>query len=262
MVATIINGRSLADAVLANIGEQVRALGQPLHLAAVCVGDDPALKAFVKLKQKAAQSVGVTFSSYLFDGSHTDEVIDTLQYLAADNSVQGMFVELPLPENWNADEVIRFIPADKDVDALREDALVPAPAVLALRYVLHEQGIVPRGLAAAVIGQGRLVGMPIARWLSKEGAQVSVVDVDTPHPAEVSARADVVVTGVGKPGLVTGEWIKEGATVIDFGYAQGTGDVDRDSVKQKAGFLTPVPGGVGPLVIAAVLENLVTLAVK
>ena len=138
------------------------------------------------------------------------------------------------------------------------------PAVRALGYVLDEYSIGLSGTTVAVVGQGRLVGGPIARWLRDQGAQVSVIDITTPEPASVAARCDLVVTGVGRPGLITGEWIKDGATVVDFGYGKKgdafAGDVDFESVAKKAGLITPVPGGMGPLVIAAVLENVVELA--
>lgn len=260
MTATIIDGKGIAQAVLTNLRTQIEALGQPLHLAAVFVGDDPGLKSFVKLKQKAAQSVGITFSSYLFDGKSKDEVVQTLRYLASDESVDGVFIELPLPAGWDADELAALVPAEKDVDALRPDAVVPAPSVLALQYVLHECVVSTGGLSAAIVGQGRLIGRPITAWLKNQGAQVHSIDIATEDPASIASQADLVVTGVGRPGLVKGDWIKEGALVVDFGYAEGKGDVEDESVKQKAGLLTPVPGGMGPLVIAAVLENLLALA--
>ena len=260
MVATIVDGKGLAGAILVNIKTQADALTEPLHLAAVCVGEDPGLRAFVKLKQKAAQSAGITFSSYLFDGKDTQEVLDTLKYLAVDDTVQGIFIELPLPAGWDADELIARIPPSKDVDALTRMPTVPEPAVRALQYVLAEYDITPHGMAVAVVGHGRLVGRPIARWLGGQGADVRIIDIDTPGPAAVARQCGMLITGVGTAGLVTGEWVKDGAVVIDFGYADGKGDVDAEPVKRKAGLLTPVPGGMGPLVIAAVLENLLTLA--
>jgi methylenetetrahydrofolate dehydrogenase (NADP+)/methenyltetrahydrofolate cyclohydrolase len=125
---------------------------------------------------------------------------------------------------------------------------------------LQAHGVRVPGTRTTVVGNGRLVGQPIAEWFREQGAEVFVVDIDTPKPELITALADIVVAGVGKAGLIRGDWIKEGATVIDFGYEKGKGDVDIDSVQKKAGLLTPVPGGMGPLVIAAVLENLLTLS--
>lgn len=265
----LVNGKELAEAWLNDIAVQVAALGVPLHLAAVCacptngrVGDDAGLRKFVALKQKAAQSVGVQFSSYFFDVTDETGARQTLQYLAVDETVQGIFIELPLPKTWNTNELLALIPAEKDVDALTERSNVPEPAVRALEQVLEEYGITTSGLSATVVGNGRLVGKPIATWLRSRGANVSFVDIDTPHPEAIASKTGLVATGVGKPGLVIEEWIQAGATVIDFGYAQGKGDVDIESVQKKAGLLTPVPGGMGPLVIAAVLENLVDLATR
>lgn len=266
MPATLVDGKGLAVAILDNLKVQCDALPEPLHLAAVCVGDDPGLKAFVKIKQKAAQSIGATFSSYMFDANDMQGASDTLDFLAADESVHGIFIELPLPSGWDTTALVSRIPPTKDVDALTGKAEIPEPAVRALQYVLSEYDIVPADLRAAVIGQGSLVGAPITRWLTGSGAKVSAIDINTPDPQSVSTQADLVVAGAGVPELITGEWIKDGACVIDFGYAKrgGTyiGDVEQKSVSKKAKIMTPVPGGMGPLVVAAVLENLVALATR
>lgn len=265
MSAIIVDGKSIADTVMAGLRVQTEALGEPLHLAAVCAGDDAGLQAFVKLKQKAAQKAGMTFSSYLFGADQEQDALTALRYLAADESVHGIFIELPLPQGWDLEKMLSYIPPEKDVDALVPGTFVSAPAVVALQYVLRAHAVDVRGMTAAVIGHGRLVGRPIAEWLSEQGTQVRVIEVDTPNPTDISATADLVIAGTGRTGLVTAEWIKEGAVVVDFGYGKNkngapAGDVDMDSVIGKAGLLTPVPGGMGPLVIAAVLENLLTLA--
>lgn len=266
MTAVIVDGRGIADAILINLKAQLDALSEPLHAAAICIGDDAGIRGFVKVKQKAAQSVGVMFSTYFFDDPNKEEVADTMRYLAADDSVHGVFVELPLPQDWNRDEVLAQIPPEKDIDALTSKAVVPAPAVRALQYLCTEHAIEVRGMRVAVVGHGFLVGAPITRWLREQGARVDVIDINTPEPERIAREGDLVITGVGKPGLVTADWIKEGAIVVDFGYAkQGdnfVGDIDFESVKKKASLLTPVPGGMGPLVVAAVLENLLTLATR
>jgi methylenetetrahydrofolate dehydrogenase (NADP+) / methenyltetrahydrofolate cyclohydrolase len=260
MTATIIDGRALADAWLADISVQVKALGVPLHLAALCVGEDHGLRRFVKLKQKAAQSAGIELSSYFFNADDRAGVEQTIRFLSADESVQGIFAELPLPRGWDTDALVALIPPEKDVDALTGKSSVLEPSVLALRRMLDACGIAVADRRVAVVGQGRLIGGPITLLLREQGATVDTIDIGTTEPASISSQADIVVSGVGKPGLVTADWIKEGALVVDFGFKDGKGDVDLESVKQKAGLLTPVPGGMGPLVIAAVLENLVTLA--
>ncbi|HUO75516.1 MAG TPA: bifunctional 5,10-methylenetetrahydrofolate dehydrogenase/5,10-methenyltetrahydrofolate cyclohydrolase [Candidatus Paceibacterota bacterium] len=260
--ARLIDGRAVAEAWREDIREQMIALGVPLGLAAVCVEGNAGLKSFVRLKEKAARDVGIQFSSYFIDPCDEAGARQTVQFLVGDESTDGIFIELPLPGDWNADGICSLIPPEKDVDALTKHPMVAAPAVLALQRALSSYEVDVRGIRAAVVGHGRLVGGPVASWLRASGADVELIDIDTPEPATIAQRADLIVTGAGKPGLVTGDWVKDGAIVIDFGYADGAGDVDVDSVKQKAGVLSPVPGGMGPLVITAVLENLLTLAMR
>lgn len=275
MLTKLINGREIADAVLLGLSAQVSALGVPVHLAAVCATQDKGLGAFVRIKQRAAQSIGIEFSSYFFAADDERGARQTMEFLAADDSVHGIFVELPLPSSWNSQELLALIPHSKDVDVLTSEAqreftadraMVLPPSVRALEYVLEEYAIPTKNLHAAVIGAGGLVGRPVAHWLKRQGARVDIIDIDTEHPEKISQTADLIIAATGSPGLVTADWIHDGATVIDYGYGKRgyeyVGDVDAESVQKKAGLLTPVPGGMGPLVVAAVLENLLTLATR
>lgn len=272
--ATIIDGAALAELWLGDIAAQAKVMGAPLHLAAVCAdppgGAAAGLKAFVNIKRKAAEKIRVSFSSYLPESEL--EARQTLNFLAKDESVHGVFVELPLPAGWNRAELLELIPLAKDVDLISptgthafHDGTAPVlpPAVSALSRVLDFLNVETDGLSAAIVGQGDLVGKPVIHWLRRQGSNVSVIDIDTDNPEEIASGSDLVVCGAGVPGLVTASWVKDGATVIDFGYAKKgnsyVGDV-ADSVKEKAGALTPVPGGMGPLVVAATLENLLLLA--
>lgn len=289
----IVDGQKMADQWLRDIAVQVRAMGEPLHLSAVLVGDDEGLKKFVELKRKAAAKCGIDFSAYYPDS--LKEATETLAWLAGDESIHGIFVELPLPSEFDGAELLSLIPREKDVDLITPageksfydgSGAIKPPAVSALERVLRELNVEPSELTSAVIGQGKLVGEPVAHWLAERGSLVSVIDIDTESPDRISAQADLVVAGTGVPGLVTGDWVKEDAIVVDYGFGLVkssddnhevggggrrrsrvaarkqlyAGDVDADSVKKKAGVLTPVPGGMGPLVIAATLENLITLA--
>lgn len=268
----LIDGKALADQWLAEIAVQVKAIGEPLHLAAVCPSDDAGLKAFVQLKKKAAEKVGMVFSAYYPESEL--EARQTLLFLAKDETVHGIFVELPLPENWDRAGLLGLIPSDKDIDVISPSAekefhgdasLVFPPAVSALARVLGDQGIDSEGLAVAVVGQGDLVGKPITHWLRHQGSEVSVVDINTKHPEKIAAAADVIVSGVGVPELVGPDWVKEGVLIIDYGYAKKGNDYVGDvaeSAQDKAGAFTPVPGGMGPLVVAATLENLLIKATK
>lgn len=268
MPATIVDGRGMANEILSGIRAQVEALGVPLQLAAVCVDGDVALASFVRLKQKAAQSVGIQFSSYFVQSqAHAEE---TLRFLAADPAVQGILLELPVPQSWDRKALLALIPPDKDVDALspaseaafeRNESTVLPPAVVALQHVFDAYAIPYAGARAAVVGAGQLIGRPVAQWLRRNGATVDVIDIDTPNPERITVQADIVVIGAGVPGLVTDAWIKKGASIFDFGFHEGRGDVDA-SVAANANVLAKVPGGMGPLVVAAVFENLLTLATK
>ncbi|MCC6934570.1 MAG: bifunctional 5,10-methylenetetrahydrofolate dehydrogenase/5,10-methenyltetrahydrofolate cyclohydrolase [Candidatus Yanofskybacteria bacterium] len=275
MSARIIDGKAIADALMRDLRAQVEALEAPLHLAAIVAGDDPGLAAFVRLKQKAAHAAGVEYSVYEFAADDEAGAQQTLAYLAADEQVHGIFIELPLPAKWDQEALCSLIPLEKDVDLLSpagerafaddESPILP-PAVQALRSVLTAIGQEVRGVRVAVVGQGKLVGAPIVRWLEREGARVVGVDVHTSDPAADTRAADIVIAGTGVPGLITDTWIKPGALVIDFGYGKKgdayVGDVDATAVSRVAGAFTPVPGGMGPLVVVAVLENLLALVVR
>jgi methylenetetrahydrofolate dehydrogenase (NADP+)/methenyltetrahydrofolate cyclohydrolase len=269
--ATVLDGRGLAEHWLRDVAVRVRALGAPLHLAAAYVGNDEGLAMFVKLKQRAARRCGVEFSSYAIDDDDRDRAREVLQWLASDAGIHGVFVELPLPREWNEEELLSLVPIQKDVDVITPegerrfsegdtDILPPAVGALDRAMLAYD---VPRSGTAVVVGQGKLVGRPCARWLDRQGFSVRTVDIGDPHPERTARTADVLVCGAGVPGLVTGDWVKEGAAVFDYGYArQGgayVGDVERASVAMRAGLVSPVPGGMGPLVVAATFENLLTL---
>lgn len=270
-----INGITIARTILANVREQVEALHAPLHIAAVCIGSDPSLQSFVRIKQRTAQSAGILFSSYFFDEAQRAEAETTMRFLAQDDTVHGIFVELPLPLTWDREAFLALIPIEKDVDGISpaserlffEDvSSVLPPAVKALSYIVDAHHLDLAHVAAVVVGHGMLVGKPIAHWLRAQHAQVEVVELETPHPAAIASRAQLLIAGTGVPELVTSNWIQDGATVIDFGCTLKdgvyVGDVARTATKDKSGLVTPVPGGTGPLVVAAVLENLVDLATR
>lgn len=267
----VIDGKKIADEVLDRLKPLER--DPRLQLAAILVGGGPELKSFVRLKKKAAESVGIVFTSYEFeDGVPEQEILRTIEYLNTDPDVHGIFVELPLPAGYDREKLLNAIAPEKDVDMLTgpgqvefydgRSRIVP-PAVKALQYVLEKHAIEPKGKQVAVFGHGFLVGKPITYWLVQKGAQVAVVDKHTANPRQLALHADIIISGAGSPGLITGEMVKEGAVVVDFGYAKEegkmVGDVDYESVAPKASLITPVPGGMGPLVVAAVLENLILL---
>lgn len=269
------NGKELSQKIQAELRRKIHDQNRELGLAAVVIGGDPALKKFVAIKKKYAQEIGITFSSYeLEEDVSPQEIEDTMHWLAHDDEIQGMLVELPIPKRFDVQKIIDMIPPGKDIDVLtskREHAfyqndfsLLP-PAVAALQTLLTVEKIDPKGKKIVVFGQGRLVGKPISHWLTEQGATVFPIDKETSDPKQYSLQADIIISGVGKPGLITADMIRDDAVVIDFGYGRKgkelVGDVDFKNVAKKASLITPVPGGMGPLVIAAVIENLLKLAV-
>ena len=190
----------------------------------------------------------------------------------ADRGVSGVFIELPLPKHIDAQNIFDVIPSNKDPDVLSKSLqdkffsgnfFILPPAVESLKIVFEKYGVNPKGKKAAVFGQGFLVGKPISYWLEKNGAKVCRIDIHTKNPGKCSRESDLIISGVGKFGLVTGDIVKDGVIVVDFGYGKKNGkilgDVDFKSVSAKALLITPVPGGMGPILIATVLKNLVKL---
>ncbi len=278
---TVINGKQIAQEVLLDLKRQISENNLSLHIVAVLVGDEPGLKKFVELKDIATKSIGIESKSYFFPDSISEEELkNEVTKISADPDVNGVFVELPLPKHINAQNILNVILVEKDLDALSEKAqkllyeveprineiqpqILP-PVVESTKIVFDKYGIEVKGKKIAVFGQGFLVGKPIAYWLEKNGAEVYRIDINTKNPEQYSSQADIIISGVGKPDLITGDMVKEGVVVIDFGYGQKgghlVGDVNFDSVALKASLITPVPGGMGPILIAAVLKNLVNFA--
>ena len=245
-----------------------------LKLAAILVGDDPEFKKFVDLKGGAAEKIGVTFTIYKFSSDvKEDELRKDIQEILKWSD--GVLVELPLPKHIDQQTILNEIPVGQDVDVLSDEAQklfyenkskINPPAVEALKIVLEKHNISLKGKKIAVFGQGILIGKPISHWLEQQGAEVFRIRSKTENPEKLSIKADIIVAGVGNPGLITDEMVREGAVVIDFGYGKKdgkmVGDVDFDSVSAKTSLITPVPGGMGPILITAVLKNLVKLKMK
>lgn len=260
----IVDGKKIARRVLDELKDRVKEKNLKLRLAAVLVGEDPKLEKFVQLKAKAAEEVGIAFPVYQFPESiQTNELAGRVRQIASFND--GILVELPLPKHIDQQAVLNKIPIEKDVDVLSEKSQekffsgkskILSPAVEAVKQIFEEYKIEPKGKAAAVFGQGLLVGKPVSHWLARQGAKVSVITEDTKGPEKISQKADIIVSGVGQPNLITEEMVKDEAIVIDFGK-----DVDFKNVAKKAGLMTPPVDGVGPIVVAAVLKNLIKLHV-
>ena len=269
MSARIIDGKAHAAALRARVAERVAMLSRPPGLAVVLVGDDPASAVYVRNKGKATEAAGMRGFEHRLPAETTQpELLALVAKLNADPAVDGILVQLPLPPHIDASTIITAIDPDKDVDGFHPVnagrlatglpgfvPCTPLGCLLLLREV-HEH---LAGLEAVVVGRSNIVGKPMAQLLLAESCTVTVTHSRTRDSFAHVRQADIVVAAVGMAGLITGEWIKPGATVIDVGInrtdAGLVGDVDFASVSEVAGAITPVPGGVGPMTIACLIRN-------
>lgn len=245
-----------------------------LRLAVVQVGTHAASSAYIQKKKSAAASAGITLLTYPISAAVSQRhVMSLIARLGKNPAISGIVVQLPLPAKFNTQEILDCIPPAKDPDVLSSLAFgmfvlgqlpIFPPTVAAVQKLFQVYGIRMRGRRIALIGSGRLVGLPLLTWLSRERATVTNINKQTKHPALFTRQADIVISGTGTAKLLKGSMVKKGVVVIDLGTSveQGktAGDVDFKSVAKKARAITPVPGGVGPLTIACLLENLVTLS--
>ncbi|HPH26532.1 MAG TPA: bifunctional methylenetetrahydrofolate dehydrogenase/methenyltetrahydrofolate cyclohydrolase FolD [Pseudomonadota bacterium] len=271
--ARILDGKALAAVVRAEVKEQVSALlasGVTPGLAVVLVGEDPASQIYVRNKTRAGQEVGIAVFDHKLPKDTTEAALITLlQQLSADPKVHGVLVQLPLPAPLSATRILEALDPAKDVDGLLTQNvgllwlgrphLVPCTPLGVMR-LLKEAGTSLAGAKAVVVGRSNLVGRPIAGLLLAADATVTICHSRTRDLPQQVAAADIVIAALGRPESIRGEWIRPGATVIDVGInrlADGkiVGDVEFDVARQRAGAITPVPGGVGPLTIAMLLSN-------
>jgi len=273
MTAVRIDGKALALKIRAEVAEDVRAFGEPVCLATILVGDDPASHVYVGSKHKASHEAGIDSRDHRFPADTPEsDILDLVAELNADDAVDGILVQLPLPGHMDEPAVLRSVDPAKDVDGfhilnagrlyLGEPFLVPATP-LGIMAMLAEYGVELKGKEAVVIGRSEIVGKPMAMLLLAEHATVTICHSRTVDLAAHTRRADILVAAVGRAGLVTPEMVKPGVTVVDVAMnrteAGLVGDVD-PAVFEVAGLMTPVPGGVGPMTIAMLLRNTLTAA--
>ena len=254
----IIDGKKIATELKLELKKNLS--DRKLCLAIILVGIDPVMVKFVAQKQKIASELGVEMKVWEFpiEVLETD-LVKVLDTLSNDNSVQGILIQLPLPTHLNTKALLNLIPAQKDVDALSENASVESPVVLAIWEILNRQRIDLIGKKILVVGQGQLVGRPIAINLAQAGFEVETADVKTTNLIELTRQADVIISGVGKPGLIKPDMVKAGAVLIDCGTSEQAGQLKGDldpACADKASLFTPVPGGIGPIMVLKLFENL------
>lgn len=275
MSAQLIHGKPLADSILDRLRAEIEQEGLRPGLAVVLVGDDPASAVYVRNKKRACERAAIASFSHELPASTTQgELLALIARLNADPAVHGILVQSPLPALIDFEAVIEAIDPRKDVDGFHPYNLGRLAAKLptlractpyGVMRMLEHAGIDPSGRDAVVVGASTIVGRPMALELLLARATVTVCHSRTRDLASKVAGADIVVAAVGKPGFVKGEWIKPGATVIDVGINRGAdgklcGDVEFDVASQRAAWITPVPGGVGPMTIAMLMQNTVQAA--
>jgi len=278
MNAQLLDGTALSRELRQALAVRAAALTarfRPAGLAVILVGEDPASQVYVRNKIKACADVGIRSEHHLFPATISqDELLSRIQQLNTDPAVDGILVQLPLPAQISSERVLESIAPDKDVDGFHVHSMgslmvgrqgfVPCTPAGCLA-LLDRHAVAIEGRDAVVVGRSNIVGKPAALLLLQRNATVTICTSRTRDLASHVRRADILVVAAGKPGLITGAMVKPGAAVVDVGIHRGadgklTGDVDFESARAVAGWITPVPGGVGPMTITMLLANAVTSA--
>ena len=269
----ILDGKKLSEEILENLKKEIKKRNLKLRLAVVQVGENPVSKIFINQKKKACERVGVGFKLYRFNKKIKAHLFQReIAKITVDFINSGVVIQLPLPKEFFPEAFLNLIPEEKDIDVLSEKSLgkfyqgtlkILPPTVQGILYLFKNYKIELKGKNVVIVGAGRLVGNPLALRLLQEKATISVLNEFTKDAPSFIKKADILISGVGKPNLITGKMVKKGVMVIDAGTSvkkgKLMGDVDFKSVSKKASYITPVPGGVGPMTVACLIENLVEL---
>ncbi len=274
-MAIIIDGKATAKKLRQQVAQQAALLPRKPGLAVILVGEDPASQIYVRNKEKDCALCGFeSFETRLPAETTQEALLDKIAQLNADPAVDGILVQLPLPRHIDEHAVLSAIRPDKDADAFHPEnvglMVTGEPPVwpctpLGVMELLREYGISAAGKHCVVVGRSNIVGKPMALLLLRDNGTVTICHSRTPDLASEVRRADILVAAVGKPGLIPGEWIQEGAVVIDVAMNRGAdgklcGDVDFEGASARAAYITPVPGGVGPMTRAVLMRNVLALA--
>lgn len=271
-MAVLIDGKKISAQVKDECKERVAKENMDVTLAVIQVGNDPASTVYVGNKKKACEYVGIHSLSYeLPEETTEEELLALVEKLNADDTVNGILVQLPLPSHINEDKVIQTISPKKDVDGFHPQSVgalsIGQPGFVSctpagIIQLLKRSGVVIDGKECVIVGRSNIVGKPMAMLMLRENATVTVCHSHTKDLKEVTKRADILIVAIGKPKMITADYVKEGAVVIDVGIHRPEGgklcgDVDFDSVEKTASAITPVPGGVGPMTIAMLMNTCV-----
>jgi methylenetetrahydrofolate dehydrogenase (NADP+)/methenyltetrahydrofolate cyclohydrolase len=274
MSAQILDGKTLAQKIQTRLAQEITSLqdqkGRPPGLAVLMIGDNPASAVYVRNKERACAAIGMVSHGRHFPNDVPQSFIEAeIERLNQDPEVDGILLQLPVPAHLNATEILYKIAPEKDADGLhplnlgklvRGERGLRSCTPLGVMTLLQEYGIDPYGKKAVIVGRSILVGKPLALMLLEQDATVTIAHSRTPNLSKITAEADILVAAVGKPKLITAQMVKPGAIVIDVGINRledGTlaGDVDYPAVAEVAQSITPVPGGIGPLTVAMLLQN-------
>lgn len=277
-MSQIIDGKNLAKNIRESLKDEVKELKNAEiypKLAVIMVGDDKASKVYVKNKSKACEDVGIAYEEYLLPAStKMQELLELIEKLNNDETIHGILVQSPLPNGLDANEAFRTISPKKDVDgfhpinvgklSLNQDCFISCTPYGIIK-MLESYNIPIEGANAVIIGRSNIVGKPLAKCLLNKNATVTVCHSKTKNLKEITKNADILIAAIGKPKFVTENMVKNGATVIDVGINRTddgklVGDTDFENIKEKVQYITPVPGGVGPMTIAMLMYNVVKAA--
>ena len=273
----VLDGKKCAEDIFNQQLVQVAAFGKAPRLAVVVVGKDPVVEKFIERKRKAAERIGVGFHVYPFEATISANDLRTrVAEIVHEEKNTGVIIQLPLPKHIGKQHMLNAIVPSKDVDVLSSRALgrvitgtspIISPVAAAIKTLFTEYKIEYASKRIVIMGAGALVGKPVALWFLSEGVGYSVVTERTPDGTRQLKEADIIISGIGKPKFITGDMVKEGVVVLDFGSSfvedpatkkrKTVGDVDFDAVKEKAEAITPVPGGVGPMLITMLMASTV-----
>lgn len=277
-MAQLIDGKLISQQIKDELKEKVATLkaeGKEIGMAVIQVGNDPASSVYVGNKKKACEYIGIRSESYeLPEETTQDELIALIEKLNADNEIHGILVQLPVPKHIDEDTIIKAISPKKDVDGFHPQSVgalsIGQPGFVSCTpagviQLLKRSGVEIEGKECVVIGRSNIVGKPMSLLLLRENGTVTITHSRTKDLKEVCKRADILVVAIGRPKMIDASYVKEGAVVIDVGIHRGEnnklcGDVDFDSVEPIASAITPVPGGVGPMTIAMLMNNCVEAA--
>ncbi len=272
----LLDGKKLSQKILDEIREEISRTQKKLRLAIIVVGDNPVINKFIEQKKKTAEGLGIDVRIYPFEESiTTNELRQRIADIVHEEKNSGVIVQLPLPPHINKQYILNAVPPTKDVDMLSSRSVglfatgkspIFPPVVGAIKAFFDDYAISLEGKEVLIMGAGSLVGRPVALWLLGQARPFSIITDQSSNPEKFITNADVIISGIGRPKFLTGEKIKDGVIIIDAGTSESegklVGDTDFESVGSKASFMTPVPGGIGPVTVAILFKNLVTLSKK